>query len=163
MRQPVKLTVEGAPAKEAVLKNHPTKKEMGERKLAAVNTFWIPGADADALIVTELFRLKELYNVTVTSKNADGLVGKYEADEGIAAKKIQWVPVESAVACKVKKAGDLLDEKGAYRADSLSEEAGYCEPSCRELADSAVVQFERYGYARLDKKEEHGLVFIFSC
>jgi len=161
--KPVKLTVEGAPPSEAILKNHPTKKEMGERKLAAASTFYISGNDAEALQANELFRLKELYNLTVLEKTAEGIRAKYEADEGIAAKKIQWVPTESAIACKVKKAGDLLDEKGNYRAESMSEESGYCEPSCRELPDFAIVQFERYGYARLDKKEEHGLVFIFSC
>ena len=81
----------------------------------------------------------------------------------MAAKKIQWVPLESAVACKVKIAGDLLDEAGNFRENSMSEDAGFCEASCRDLATGDIVQFERYGYARLDKKEEHGLVFIFSC
>jgi len=73
------------------------------------------------------------------------------------------VPVESAVPCKVKVAGDLLDGAGNFRADSLREDAGFCESSCRGLAEGDIVQLERYGYARLDKKEEHGLIFIFSC
>lgn len=163
VRSPVKLTVSGAPQKEAVLKNHPSKQEMGGRKLTAGSTFFIAGPDADALQVGELFRLKELYNLTVTEKTSDGIVAKYEADEGIAAKKIQWVPVESAVQCKVKVPHDLLDEKGNYRQDSLTSDEGFCEPSCRELPDGAIVQFERYGYARLDKKEDNSLVFIFSC
>jgi glutamyl-tRNA synthetase len=159
----VKLTVNGAPGKEAVLKNHPSKKEMGERKLSAGAQFYIAGADAEALQQGELFRLKELYNLTLEGKNEDGLVARYEAEEGIAAKKIQWVPVELAVPCKVKIAKDLLDENGNFAQGSMAEDAGVCEPSCRSLADGAVVQFERYGYARLDKKEEHGLIFIFSC
>ena len=163
VRSSVKLTVSGAPAKEAVLKNHPSKKEMGERRLNAISTFWIAGSDADALQVTELFRLKELYNLTVVEKTADAISAKYEADEGLAAKKIQWVPVESAVSCKVKVPKDLLDDEGKYLPNSLSEDNGFCEPSCRELPEGAIVQFERYGYARLDKKEDNGLVFIFSC
>ena len=163
VRSPAKLTVEGAPAKDAVLKNHPGKPEMGERKMAAVSTFYIAGPDAEALQMNELFRLKELYNLTVTAKGADGITAKYEADEGIAAKKIQWVPLETAVACKVKVPKDLLDEKGEFNPNSMAEDNGYCEASCRQLPDGAVVQFERYGYCKLDKKEEHGLVFIFSC
>lgn len=162
VRKPVKLTVAGAPAKEAVVKNHPSR-DMGERRIAAGSVFYIAGPDADALQVNELFRLKELYNLTVTEKNAEGLTAKYEADEGIAAKKMQWVPVETAVACKVKVPGDLLDENGNFRQESMGEEAGFCEPSCRELSDGEIVQFERFGYARLDKKEENGLVFVFSC
>ena len=163
VRSPVKLTVSEAPQKEAILKNHPSKQEMGDRKLPAGSSFFIAGPDAEALQVGELFRLKELYNLTVTEKTSEGITAKYEADEGIAAKKIQWVPVESAVQCRVKVPHDLLDEKGNYRQDSLTSDEGFCEPSCRELADSAIVQFERYGYARLDRKEDNGLVFIFSC
>jgi len=163
VRSPVPLKVDGAPAKEAVLKNHPGKSEVGERKLAAGNEFYIAGPDADALQVGELFRLKELYNATLLSKENGALVAKYEADEGIAAKKLQWVPKETAVACKVKVAKDLFDEAGNFVADSLGEDIGFCEASCRELERGAIVQFERYGYAKLDAKEENGLVFIFSC
>ncbi len=165
VRSPVKLVVEGAPAKEAVLKNHPSNKEMGERKMAAAAEFYISGPDAEALKMDELFRLKELYNLTITGKSADGksITAKYEADVGISAKKIQWVPCESAVACKVKIPKDLLDENGNFAENSMAEDNGYCEASCRQLPDGAVVQFERYGYCKIDRKEEHGLVFIFSC
>ena len=158
-----KLTVTGAPAKEAVLHNHPKKPEMGERKMAAGENFYISGNDYDALQMYETFRLKDLYNLTVTAKDAEGIVAKYEGDTGLAAKKIQWVPQESAVSCKVKIAKDLLDENGNFRADSLVEEVGVCEPACRELAEGDIVQFERYGYVRLDRKEENGLIFVFSC
>lgn len=158
-----KLAIAGAPAKEAVLHNHPKKPEMGERKMAAGENFFIAGNDFDALQMHETFRLKDLYNLTVTAKDVEGIVAKYEGDTGLAAKKIQWVPIESAVSCKVKIAKDLLDENGNFRADSLVEETGVCEPACRELSEGDIVQFERYGYVRLDKKEENGLIFVFSC
>ncbi|MEM4633649.1 MAG: hypothetical protein QW275_00675, partial [Candidatus Anstonellaceae archaeon] len=93
----------------------------------------------------------------------NGVVAKYESDEGIAAKKIQWVPVESAVACMVKIPKDLLDSEGKYSQNSLSMDEGVCEPSCKDLPQGTIVQFERYGYAKLDKKEDGRLVFIFSC
>ncbi|VVC01708.1 Glutamate--tRNA ligase [uncultured archaeon] len=161
--RPRKLTVTGAPAKEAALHNHPKKPEMGERRMAAAESFHIAENDYDALQMQETFRLKDLYNLTVTQKNAEGIVAKYEGDEGLAAKKIQWVPVESAVSCKVKIAKDLLDENGNFAEGSLIEESGFCEPSCRDMAVGDIVQFERYGYVRLDKREENGLIFIFSC
>ncbi|MCX6770948.1 MAG: glutamate--tRNA ligase [Candidatus Micrarchaeota archaeon] len=163
VRSPAKLAVEGAPAKEADVPNHPKNAAMGKRKIAAAGEFYIAGADADALAVGETFRLKELYNLVVAEKQPGQVRAKYDADEGLAAKKIQWVPVESAVSCKVRVAGDLLDEAGNFRADSLSEDSGFCEASCRELAVGDIVQLERYGYARMDKLEENGVVFIFSC
>jgi len=163
VRAPVKLFAEGAPSKEAEVPNHPKNAAMGKRKMGTASEFWIAGTDADALAVGETFRLKELYNLVVTEKTQEGIKAKYDADEGLAAKKIQWVPAESAVPCKVKIAGDLLDESGNFRENSLSEDSGYCEEACRGLAVGDIVQFERYGYARMDKKEENGLVFIFSC
>jgi glutamyl-tRNA synthetase len=163
VRAPCKLIVEGAPPKEAEVANHPKNPAMGKRKITAASEFWIAGADAEALSVGETFRLKELYNLILTEKQPGQLRAKYDADEGLAAKKMQWVPVESAVNCKVKIAGDLLDEAGSFRENSMSEDAGFCETSCCELAAGDIVQLERYGYARLDKQEEHGLVFIFSC
>jgi glutamyl-tRNA synthetase len=162
-KEPIKLIVQGAPPIEAEIRNHPQKPEMGSRKVSAGTTFYISGTDAASLEIGELFRLKELYNVQVISKDESGIVASYQAQEGIAAKKMQWVPQESAVSCKVKVAGDLLDAAGNFRPDSLKEEAGVCEASCMELDLGAIVQFERYGYARLDKKEENGLVFVFSC
>ncbi|MEM4633887.1 MAG: glutamate--tRNA ligase, partial [Candidatus Anstonellaceae archaeon] len=93
---PVRLFVKDAPSKEAAIRNHPTKKEMGERKVFASKEVYIAESDAEALKIGELFRLKELYNATVIEKGENGVVAKYESDEGIAAKKIQWVPVESA-------------------------------------------------------------------
>jgi len=163
VRAPVNLMVDGAPGKEVEVPNHPKNAAMGKRKMSTGAEFWIAGTDAEALAVGETFRLKELYNLVVTEKTPECIKAKYDADEGLAAKKIQWVPVESAISCKVKVAGDLLDESGSFRENSMSEDSGYCEASCRELSVGDIVQFERYGYARMDKKEEHGLIFIFSC
>lgn len=163
VKSPVKVFVEGAPAKKAAIRNHPTKKGMGERVVEAGSVFYIPAADADSLGVGETFRFKELYNLVVLEKAPEGIKAKYDADEGLAAKKLQWVDEKSAVPCVVRIAGDLLDESGNFRADSMKEERGFCEPSCRELPAGSIVQFERYGYARLDANGESGLVFVFSC
>jgi glutamyl-tRNA synthetase len=163
VKSPVKLAVSGAPAMEAAIKNHPKNPGAGERRVATAGLFYIPAADADALSIGETFRLKDLYNCVLESKGADGLVAKYDADVGLAAKKLQWVAEGQGVNCKVKVPGDLLDGNGNYREGSLAVDVGLCESSCRELPEGVVVQFERYGYARLDRKEENGLVFVFSC
>jgi len=161
--KPVALFVPDSPAKEVAIKNHPKDAAMGERKMMTGNKFFIAKNDADALAVGETFRLKELYNLTVTGKNEEGITAKHEGEEGLAAKKIQWVPDGQGIECDVIIASDLLDEAGNFRQESLRVEKGICEKSCTALPDGAVVQFERYGYVRLDKKEEGKLTFIFSC
>ncbi|MCX8197976.1 MAG: glutamate--tRNA ligase [Candidatus Micrarchaeota archaeon] len=163
VRNPVKLVVEGAPAKEVEIRNHPSNMELGQRRIQAQREFYISGDDAEALQAGELFRLKELYNATLLGKRQDALVAKYEAEEGIAAKKIQWVPYGKQISCKVKIPKDLVDEQGKFIENSMLVDSGFCEPSCAQLPQGSIVQFERYGYARLDEKGEGGLVFIFSC
>ena len=162
-RRPVKVSVTGAPQKEAVLFNHPAKKDMGQRKITTTGTFFIAAKDADAIDTGETFRLKDLYNLTLEEKKQDGIIAKYEGDTGLAAKKVQWVAYETAVSCKVRIPADLLDENGKFQEDSLGEDIGVCEASCKELDVGTVVQLERYGYAVLDKKNDKELKFIFSC
>ena len=163
VKNPVKIEVHGAPQKEAVLKNHPGKQEMGERRIATSGSFFVGASDLESIPIGETFRLKDLYNLTLVEREDGNMKFNFEGQEGLAAKKIQWVPVESAVSCKVMVPKDLLDEDGNFVQDSMVIEIGVCEQSCLELTDGACVQFERFGYARLDKKEENGLVFIFSC
>ncbi|MBD3261848.1 MAG: hypothetical protein GF334_09325, partial [Candidatus Altiarchaeales archaeon] len=38
---------------------------------------------------------------------------------------------------------------------------GVCEPAAREIKVGEVIQFERFGFARLDEKKEK-LVFIYT-
>ncbi|MEM4348320.1 MAG: glutamate--tRNA ligase [Candidatus Anstonellaceae archaeon] len=159
---PVRLVVEGATPQGVSLRNHPNL-DLGKRTMIAGKEFYIAGQDASSIAEGEVFRLKELYNVKLVSKTKDGLLASFVSQEGAVEKKIQWVPAEGAVSCTVYKPGKLLDENGQFNPKSMLQEEGYCEPSCINLAEGSVVQFERYGYCRLDRKEASNLVFIFSC
>ena len=76
-------------------------------------------------------------------------------------KKIQWVSGIDKVECKILVPKDLLDEKGEYDKKSMQILEGYCETNCLKLDDGTMVQFERFGFCKLDKKKP--LTFIFSC
>jgi len=39
---------------------------------------------------------------------------------------------------------------------------GFAEGSCRDMKPGTVVQFERYGFARLDSINGEELTFVFS-
>jgi len=160
---PVRIAVRGAPQKEAVLKNHPNKPEMGQRRVLTHGEFFISRSDAESIALGETFRLKDLYNAIFYEKRDGQLLARFEGEEGLAAKKIQLLVPQEAVSCKVKVPRDLLDEEGNFAPASLRIDEGVCEKSCLELGEGASVQFERYGYARLDRKEDNGLAFIFSC
>jgi glutamyl-tRNA synthetase len=162
VKDPVKLKIIGANKTYATIKNHPNKEDFGTRIIPVSDEFYISFQDANSLKIGEIFRLKELYNVKLIEKS-DHLIANFEAEEGEVDKKIQWVPCENKLNCQVIVPGNLLDESGNFNKESKKIDSGFCEPSCKDLPEGAVIQFERYAFVRLDKKSDEGLVFIFTC
>jgi len=142
--------------KEISLNLHP-KKDLGTRKLKVSNTIYISKGDAEKLKEGEIFRLKDLCNVELLKKGKK-LQGKLAPEEKHPQKKIQWV--SDYAECSVLLPHDLLKD-GDYNEESLETVKGYCEKSCIELKADSIIQFERFGFCRLDKKDP--LTFIFSC
>ncbi|MBU0533134.1 glutamate--tRNA ligase [Candidatus Micrarchaeota archaeon] len=152
---PVELEVNGLAEKTIELNCHP-KKDMGIRNLNVGSTLYISKSDADVLEKGEIFRLKDLCNVKLLKKDKK-LIGEI-AEDNMVPKKIQWVGEK--LKCEVLIPKDLLKE-GKYNEDSLGHVNGYCEPSCTTLEIGTVIQFERFGFCRLDNKKP--LKFVFSC
>jgi len=156
---PVELKVDGLEDQGIQLKLHP-KKEMGTRTLKVSDTVFIPGADASQLKQGEVFRLKDLCNVEITKTGNPKLEAKLvEGDP--AQKKLQWL--SDQIPCEVLVPGDLLDDNGEFNPKSLEKREGYCEAACSSLKTGDIIQFERFGFCRLDKKEGEKLIFVFSC
>ena len=77
--------------------------------------------------------------------------------------KIQWVPIGQEVKTRVYRPGRLLDDRGELLPieKTMSIEDGFAEVSCKDLRVGDIVQFERYGFVRLDRKSERdGKVFL---
>jgi len=155
---PIKLKVNGLEEKEIELSLHP-KKDLGNRKISASSILYISADDAKKLEKNEIFRLKDLCNVRLIKKGKT-FEGELVPDEMVQ-KKIQWVSGIDKVECKILVPKDLLDEKGEYDKKSMQILEGYCETNCLKLDDGTMVQFERFGFCKLDKKKP--LTFIFSC
>ncbi|MDE1798643.1 MAG: glutamate--tRNA ligase, partial [Candidatus Micrarchaeota archaeon] len=101
---PAKLEIEGGAPKVVVLKNHPQNAGMGSREILASTPVYVPGKDAAALLEGEVFRLKDWCNVKLAGRREEGgllpdgstgpmtvLTAQFVADEGEAARKMQWV------------------------------------------------------------------------
>ena len=161
VKDPVKLSVENATNETATIPKHPHA-DIGARSIATGDKFWLSKADASALKKGQAFRLKSLYNVKVVGKSAEGVRGEFAGKEMTKeSQKIQWVPVgKEAMGCKVMVPGDLfVGDK--FNPNSLRVDKGYCEKACSLLEEGTVVQFERYGFVRLDDAKK--MVFIYSC
>jgi len=149
--EPVKVIVENAPEREAVLKYHPSI-DMGERRVKTGNIFYIPASDASKFEKGSKFRLKDLYNVVVLEKNDDMIKGEYAGDELLPIPKIQWVTEEHYEIEVI--IPHLPFKNGEFDENSLVIKGGYVEKNIDEIKHGEIVQFERFGFVRIEKEKK---------
>ncbi len=161
VNEPVMLVVEDAEPQTISLPNHPTNGSLGVRELTVGNRFYIPN---ERLGPGTTVRLKGLFNVKIVEmdeekKEVKGTVAGKEPVKGV--RILQWVSVEDALPCKVYIPGKLFDDKGRFVEDSMKEDEGYTESATADALDR-VVQFERYGFVRIDKVENGRVTAVFT-
>jgi len=138
----VKLLVNRAPKmRDVQVRLHPSHPERGERALPLLYegdslVVYISGEDAASLRRGQVIRLKDFMNVQI--KSSKPLEADFHSRELAEGPKIQWV---SAGAVKV----ETIKPDG-------SREVGLAEPDVTNLSIGDVLQFERYGFARVDAK-----------
>ncbi len=156
--EPVKVSVKNATGETARLKKLHTPNSP-VREIKTTSTFYIPKTDADAVTVGEIIRLKDLCNIKITKKAKGGLEAEFAGNESVEAKKVQWVS-EPHIEVSVAVLGDLFIE-GNFNPGSMKWEKGLAEPAVGEIQQGAVVQFERYGFCKLDDKKGGKFILAF--
>jgi len=144
---PVKLEIEGAEPKVAKAPLHPTR--GGLREIPAGTTVFITGNDADSLKIGERLRLKDLYNIEVT---------------GISPLKVKFIGTDMDLV-KTEKARIIhwapLDGLKVKVLSPDREFIGIGERGMEKDVDK-VVQFERFGFVRIDSVKEDEVVAYFA-
>jgi glutamyl-tRNA synthetase len=151
--EPIELKVKSVPKVfKAKLPLHPEKPERGFREYTVtpkreeeVATFWIAKRDADAAEVGKVIRLMELFNVKIESLNANSVEASfasqaYEEARKTKAKLIHWIPKGEEFPCQVVMPDAAVNE-------------GISESACKKLKPNTVIQFERFGFVRVDKND----------
>jgi glutamyl-tRNA synthetase len=139
---PVKLIVENAPDMTVRLRLHPDH-DYGVRTIKTDNIFYVPQDE-----VRDEFRLKDLYNVAILDRG-EVYSGEYTGKKmrkGM--EKIQWV-TEKNVPVTVEIPHELLVD-GEYNPQSLEIVEGVAEEAVGELSIGDIIQFERFGFCRID-------------
>jgi glutamyl-tRNA synthetase len=149
--EPVKLDVVGLPRVFRVeLPLHPDHAERGHREYTvspvcedAAVSFWVAKKDAENAEAGGVVRLMELFNVKVTGKAECGLQAvfvseAYQDARDAKARLIQWILAENNVSCHVVMPDASVAE-------------GVAESACKRLKPDDVVQFERFGFSRIDE------------
>jgi glutamyl-tRNA synthetase len=148
---PAVLYVENAPDKTKEINLHPSNTDLGSRTIKTSNVFYVPKSDIDQLEAGDIFRLKDLYNVKILKKNKK-VLGEHAGEKLIPdSLKIQWT-TEDLIEMNVYVPHFLfIDDK--YNDKSLEQVKGFAEKAVSELQTDEIVQFERFGFVRIENKD----------
>jgi glutamyl-tRNA synthetase len=159
--EPIELKVTGLPkAFTSKLPLHPEKPERGFREYTitpstdeASASFWISKKDAMNMEQGKIIRLMELFNIEIAKVDMQATIDavepklmgveakfsseSYEDVRKIKAQLIQWIPKGTEVPCEI-----VLQD--AQRMD------GFAESECKKLKPDMIIQFERFGFTRVD-------------
>jgi glutamyl-tRNA synthetase len=151
VQSPIELTVKQIPkAFTAKLRLHPEHPERGFREYTVTPEkgedsakLWVSQKDIDASKIGNTIRLMELFNVRVEKANvysseASFTSESYEDARKTKAQLIHWILVGEDMPCQI------------VMPDATSLE-GVAESACRRLKPDNIVQFERFGFVRIDK------------
>jgi glutamyl-tRNA synthetase len=143
---PIELKVKGIPKVfVARLHLHPDQPKRGFREyiIKPTATFWVSKRDVNESKIGVVIRLMELFNVKIEdaraySAEAVFVSESYEDARKIKAQLIHWILVGEDMPCEVVMPDASLAE-------------GIAESACKKLKPNTIIQFERFGFARIDK------------
>jgi glutamyl-tRNA synthetase len=151
IHNPIEISVRQIPkAFTAKLHLHPDHPERGEREYSikpegkdGSASFWVSKKDVDASKVGSIIRLMELFNIKIESVSefsaeASFISESYGEARKAKAQLIHWVPVGEDMPCEVTMPDATLAE-------------GIAESACKQLKPNNIIQFERFGFVRIDK------------
>ena len=146
------------------LKRHPDF-DRGFRNVNITDKFYISGKDSKDLNEGQIIRLKDLFNISVTDIQNDLIKAirteeKSSKDELSKIKKIHWVS-NNNVKVSVIVPG-ILYEGEDINPNSLTTINGYGEEGIATLKEGDIVQFERFGFVRVDKIDSNGVTVILA-
>lgn len=144
---PIKIRVENAPKLHKSIPLHPTKNELGNRTLETSNEFYIPSNDFNKIKEGEIFRLKDLYNVKLLTKNDEGIAEYHSQNLINESKKIQWTTQQN-ISITIYIPHQLFIND-VYNTKSLEIKQGFAESAISSLESGITVQFERFGFVRI--------------
>jgi glutamyl-tRNA synthetase len=148
---PVQLLVKHIPRIFTVkLRLHPEYPERGFKEYVIKPSepdgealFWVSRMDLEVLAVGRIVRLMELFNIKVERVEAYSVEASFVSEAYEEAKKaeaplIHWVPIGMDMPCQVVMPDATVAE-------------GIAEKACKDLRPNDIVQFERFGFVRIDK------------
>jgi len=138
IKEPVKIKIENAPERDIELNLHPEKRKGG-RKFKTAKEFYIEKADFDSFKEGELYRLMDCLNFKKVKDKFEFDSLEYEKYRKKGKRIMHWLPVDQTIDVEIM----------MPNADIIK---GIAEPGVKKLKENDIIQFERFGFCRLDSK-----------
>ena len=136
------VVIQGAPHQNLKLKLHPDNDDFGYRELEVESDFLVQESDIAQLKDGELYRLMDCLNFRVN----DGIYRfdslEYEKYKDKGKKIMHFLPAYGNIDVEI-----LMDDATLLK--------GVAEHTIKQLKVGEVIQFERFGFCRLDSIEEN--------
>jgi len=143
------IKIEKAPERTVKLKFHPELNER-QREFNTNNKFYIEKDDFKKFKNNKLYRLMDCLNFKKKGSKFIFHSTEYEKFKKNGDLIIHWLPKQK----------DLVNVEVFMPDKKLIK--GIAEPLTKKLKENDVIQFIRFGFCRLDKKEKNKLIFWFT-
>ena len=114
-------------------------------------TFWIAQKDAAAIQQGLTIRLMELFNIQIQNATDNSITASYASESyddvrKIKVQLIQWIPKGTEYPTQVIQQDASVVE-------------GYAESACKKLKPDDIIQFERFGFVRVNEVADKLVVY----
>ncbi len=137
---PKKIEVKGLKIRQARISLHPDDKKRGYRKFSLTSTFFIDAKDFSSYKGLEV-RLKDLCNIKLSDKS------EFTGTDKKSIPRIQWVPAKHCIVRVITTSGKEIK--------------GYGEINLLKAKIGDIIQFERFGFVRIEKIQGKNVVVVF--
>ena len=152
VHDPRRIAVKNLPrAFTAQVPLHPDYRDRGFRSFKVkpekgVASFWVSGGDMKVLAPGKKVRFMGLFNFQVERVDKGRIEAVFHSEPYEEAKKlgmplIHWVPVGTGIQCEV-----VMPDASMAK--------GVAENACKRLQQGEIIQFERFGFVRVDSLDE---------
>jgi len=148
IQEPKETIIENSPKQEIKINLHPDFQKRGKRTFKTKDKFYITTEDYNELEESKLYRLMDCLNFKKIKNKLVFHSLDYTEYKEKGKKIIHWLPKEKSVDVEV-----LMPDNAKVE--------GFGENSLLKLKQGDIVQFERFGFVRLDKKDKNKLRFWF--
>ncbi len=153
IKNPVQIKINGSPELTAKIPLHPTNK-LGEKEHQTTQEFYITKDDYNNMQDNENYRLMHLLNFKIHKVSSitpkEFSYTSTEPDKNLKSKLIHWLPKTPS------NVNITIIMPNGEKVQGIGEE------HIKNIKEETIVQFERFGFAKLKAKEKNNLEFFFT-